>query len=201
MSASPLCRVGLVIAKFLFTSNTREKASRGNGLELREAFMRQALADWSEYPWWICSRPIVSGDVSMRQNSDRQSPRPGPSMYGEAQRPFSARETLKAYLRQLEGKLYSSAAGNENMLVRGARLNSLCERVLDAYTLQQALQWERRIVDELTAIIDFVAARQSPIRQKADVMFDLLHDRAAHNRNIMNIEMALARNDTVAWMR
>lgn len=122
-------------------------------------------------------------------------------MYGEAQRPFSARETLKAYLRQLEGKLYSSAAGNENMLVRGARLNSLCERVLDAYTLQQALQWERRIVDELTAIIDFVAARQSPIRQKADVMFDLLHDRAAHNRNIMNIEMALARNDTVAWMR
>jgi hypothetical protein len=137
----------------------------------------------------------------MRENSDRPTQRPGPSAKGSSHLSFNARQTLKAYLRQLEGKLYSSALGKENVMIRGARLNSLCERALDAYTLQQALQWERWIVDELTAIIDLVAARPSSIRPKSDVLFDLMHDRARHNRNIMNIEIAMGRNETISWKR
>lgn len=77
----------------------------------------------------------------------------------------------------------------------------MCERALDAYTLAEAWKWEKRIVEELTGIIEVISASDLPMTQKGDVLFDLMHDRARHNRHIFNIETAMRRNENVRWMR
>jgi hypothetical protein len=136
----------------------------------------------------------------MQEDRDQQSANSEPSATGSSGRLFNARETLKGFF---SGKWNSGFAPRRKswLKLRGARLNSMCERALDAYTLAEAWKWEKRIVEELTGIIEVISASDLPMTQKGDVLFDLMHDRARHNRHIFNIETAMRRNENVRWMR
>jgi hypothetical protein len=62
---------------------------------------------------------------------------------------------------------------------------------MDAYTLDDALRWQTRIAEALSAIIEAVAGSNWPEQKKRDVLFRMMHERARHNRYIANLEVAL----------
>jgi hypothetical protein len=73
----------------------------------------------------------------------------------------------------------------------GAWLNYCFDRAMDAHTVDDALWWQSRIVEALSAIIEAVAGSDWPDQKKRDVLFRMMHVRARHNRYIANLETAL----------
>jgi hypothetical protein len=136
----------------------------------------------------------------MHEDPNQQFPKSEPSATGSSGRLFNARETLKGFFRGERTSGFASRR-KSRLMRRGARLNFMCERALDAYTLMEALKWEKCIVEELTGIIEVISASDLPMKRKGDALFDLMHDRARHNRHIFNIETAMRRNETLTWMR
>lgn len=141
----------------------------------------------------------------MFDNSNRRLVRSDQSRIDAVGRPFNAKEKLKDFLRQLDAGIFFKRSAirkhKRDLLGRGSWLNYCCDRAIAAHTLHEALRWQKRVVDALTGIIETVSARDWPIERKCKVLFELMQERARYNRNIVNIEAALRRNDFVDWPR
>lgn len=112
---------------------------------------------------------------------------------------FNAAAKLKHFLNRLGAT--SFAVQKKSWVFRAVRLHQCSERALDAYTLEEAMTWERQIVCELTDIISAVSQEDWPLDRKCDAMFDLMHQRIRHNMCIQNIEFAIRRNENLDWLR
>lgn len=138
----------------------------------------------------------------MSKESDRRSLGPEQRGSGSLSSPFNAKEKFKTFFSLLDGRPFKRSAvrgHKRDLLERGSWLNYCCDRVIDAHTLDEALHWQKRVVDALTGIIETVSACDWPTERKCKVLFELMHERARHNRYIVNIETALRRNDFVDW--
>jgi hypothetical protein len=156
--------------------------------------------DVAEYPPWVGANRFASGGDTMQEDPNQRSPNSGPSATGSSGRLFNAREALRGFFRGERNCGFASRR-KSRLMRSGARLNYMCERALDAYTLMEALKWEKCIVEELTGIIEVISASDLRMTRKGNALFDLMHERARHNRSICNIETAMRRNETITWMR
>lgn len=179
-----------------------------------EGHQTSGTTDWAtdvaEYPLWVAVQ-------SCREWKPMGAGRFWPTIPGcglvcdRLIRPlFNARDTLKAYLRQLDrapsskrnagGKRRKGFAFTKRTsIVVGAWLSYCSDRALDAYTLKEVLRWQQRIVVALTGIIETVPRNDWPT--KTDIILQLMHERARHKRYVQYIEVAMAKNETVEWMR
>jgi hypothetical protein len=69
----------------------------------------------------------------------------------------------------------------------------------DAVMLEDALKWEARVVRELTRRIEVVSKSDWGTMIKTSFIFDLMHERIAHNSAILNIDRAIQREEDVDW--
>jgi hypothetical protein len=145
----------------------------------------------------------IVGGVSMSDNSNGRLVRSEPSKIEAVDRPFNAKEKLKAFFAQLDARPFFKRKGirkpKRDLPGRGSWLNYCCDRAIDAHTLHEALRWHKRVVGALTGIIETVSAGDWPTERKCKVLFELMHERARHYRDIVNIETALRRKDSADW--
>lgn len=139
----------------------------------------------------------------MSENSDRRLLRSEQlgSRFGGS--PFNAKQKLQVLFSHIGGRPFSKRRAarrpKSDLLGRGSWLNYCCDRATDAHTLDDALRWQTRVVDALTGIIETISAGNWPAERKRKVLFELMHERARYNREIVNIEAALRRKDSVDW--
>jgi len=73
----------------------------------------------------------------------------------------NAKGRLPGFLRPLAEKLWRKLSRPRRKKLdfsrSGAWLNYCCDRAMDAYTLDDALRWQTRIAEALSAIIEAVA--------------------------------------------
>ena len=113
-------------------------------------------------------------------------------------------ERLKAFLHMLASRqrLRPSAAANpksDSALDLNQRLAPCCERTLDAYTVEDALNRHERAVEQLTMAIEHVAQSNLPADSKRDAMFELMHHRVMHAECIVTLNAVIVRGETFVW--
>lgn len=173
------------------------------------ATKRQVMTDWAEhiteYPSWVVSKPVACGGVVVPESSDGSSPNPEQSVSGRSSPSSSAKGRLKAFLKQLKDEPISSSASGvsaNTISVFGKRtwwLIYCCEGAADASTLEEALEWNARIVRELNRRIRIVSRQNWPAATKSKAVLELMKLRVNHNRCILNIDHALQREEDVDW--
>lgn len=179
------------------------------GWEPMQAIKRQVMTDGrSTSQSNHCGsspKPVACGGVVMPGSLDGSSPNSEQSVSGRFSMSSSAKGRLKAFLKQLkDGRTLaptSGAIGNP-VSVFGKRtwwLIYCCEGAADASTLEEALEWNARIVRELNRRIRIVSRQNWPAATKSKAVLELMKLRVNHNRCILNIDHALQREEDVDW--
>ena len=113
-------------------------------------------------------------------------------------------DRLKAFLNMLASRqrLMPRAAAkpkSDSGLDLSQRLAPCCERTLDAYTVEDALNRHERAVEQLTMAIEHVAQSNLPADSKRDAMFELMHHRVMHAECIVTLNAIIVREEQFVW--
>ena len=107
---------------------------------------------------------------------------------------------LKALLSHWDGKRLKRKAARRQKRGLANRvwwLNHCTDCSLDAYTLKDALRWQKRIVATLESIIESIAEAEWPTERKSRTLVELRRDLARHSQFVLNIQTAMQKNESV----
>jgi hypothetical protein len=136
----------------------------------------------------------------MPKNRNRGFPYPGRSDVEASPRISRLIKRLKSF-PDTESPASASPKNERETDYSVEWLEHCIKQVEDAYTLEDAIEWHREVLDEIEEHIAIVQNKQWPDNLKRQSLFDLMHIRLEYRICLTNLRNVQASDEVLRWQR
>jgi|ThiBiot_300_plan_2_1041538.scaffolds.fasta_scaffold64100_1 hypothetical protein len=134
----------------------------------------------------------------MPKNSNRGFPHPGHSDVEASSRIWRLIKRLKSFPNS-ESPAATNPKNPSEIGYSAEWLEHCIKQVEDAYTLEDAIEWHREVLEEIEEHIAVVQNKQWPDNLKRQTLFDLMHIRLEYRICLTNLRNVQASDEVIRW--